>query len=325
VRFARVLCLLLSAAVAAAVAGSVHAQLKAKYAIRILVPLPAGSTSDAAARLIVDCIRDGFGQPVVIDNRPGGTGRIAAEALKSAPADGTTLLFAPLAVPVVGPLVFRRLNYDPAKDFAPIAQVSRYELAFAVAAHHPARSVPEFAAWAKANPARASFGTPGAGSLPHFLGIVVGRAAGIELVHISYKGPAPLEAELMSGEIAAGISAVSDFLGLHRAGKLRILATSGAKRSPLLPAVLTLREQGYPIEDLVGWHAVYAPAGTPQPVIEQLSSAIVAALQAPDLREKFIALGLEPTGTTPQALAEIMAADTARWRPIIQAAGFTAD
>jgi tripartite-type tricarboxylate transporter receptor subunit TctC len=271
--------------------------------------------------LIVDPLRNGVGQPVVVENRPGATGRIAVAAFKSAAPDGNTLLLAPVAVPVIVPLVFKDLNYDPARDFVPVAQVSKFEYALAVAASHPARTLPEFVAWAKAHPAQANFG---AGSLPHFLGMMLGRAADIELVHVAYKGVAPLEAELMSGEIAAGVSALSDFVALHRTEKLRILATSGKKRSPLLPAVPTFREQGYPSVDAVGWHAVFAPAGTPQPVIDQLSATIVAALQA-RVQGEVIALGLEPTGTTPQALAEIMSADTVRWREIIKASGFTAE
>jgi tripartite-type tricarboxylate transporter receptor subunit TctC len=289
----------------------------------MLVPVPAGGTSDLVARLIADRLREDLGRPVVVENKPGATGRVAIAAFKSAAPDGTTLLFAPIALPVIGPLVFKDPGYDPAKDWAPVGQVARYEFAFAVGADHPARTVPEFVAWAKVNLPRASVGNPGAGSLPHFLGVMIGRAADIELVHVAYKGVAPLEAELMSAQIAAGISALSDLAPLHRAGKLRILATSGAARAPLLPEVPTFGEQGFPGIEAVGWHGVYAPAGTPPPVIDQLSRTIVAALQTPALQQKFVALGLEPTGTTPQMLAAIMAADTARWRPIVKASGFT--
>jgi tripartite-type tricarboxylate transporter receptor subunit TctC len=130
---------------------------------------------------------------------------------------------------------------------------------------------------------------------------------------------------LVGGHIASGISALSDLIALHRAGKVRILATSGAERSPVLREVPTFREQGYPSIEATGWHAVYAPAQTPQPVVEQLSATIVAAVSSPELRERFAAMGLVPTGTTPQALAAIMAVDTARWRPIVKAAGFTAE
>jgi tripartite-type tricarboxylate transporter receptor subunit TctC len=324
VPFARVLCLLLSAAVTAAAAPAAPAQTSAKP-LRLLVPVPAGGQADVAARLIAGPLRDSLGHPVVVDNRPGATGRIAVDAFRSAAPDGTTLLFAPIAVPVLVPLVFRDVNYDPQKDFAPVSQVSKFGFAFAVAANHPAHTLPEFVAWAKANPARASVGNPGAGSVPHFLGVMLRQATGIELVHVAYKGVGQLETELMSGQVAAGISAVSDLAALHRAGKLRILATAGAKRLPLLPTVPTFREQGYPSLQAEGWHGVYAPAGTPPPVIDRLSAAIVAAVRTPDLREKFAGLGLEPTGTTPEALASIMADDIKRWRPIVKAAGFTAE
>jgi tripartite-type tricarboxylate transporter receptor subunit TctC len=324
-RVTRALCLVLAGAVAAAAPATAYPQSRAKQPIRIIVPIPTGGQSDVVARLVADALRERLGDPVVVENRVGGSGRIAVDALKSAAPDGATLLVAPIAVPVILPLVRKEPGYDPIKDFAPVAQITRFGYAFAVAADHPARTVPEFIAWAKANATRATFGSPGAGSLPHFLGVALGQSAGIELVHVAYRGAAPLEVDLMSGQIAAGISAVADLVPLHRAGKLRILATSGAERSPLLPAVPTFRQQGYAAVDASGWHGVYAPAGTPQRVIDQLSAAIVASVRTPELKEKLAALGLEPTGTTPEALAAIMAADTARWREVIKASGFRAE
>jgi tripartite-type tricarboxylate transporter receptor subunit TctC len=308
-----------------AAAPGAHAQGKPKQALRLIVPLPPGSTSDAVARLIAERLGGDGGQPVLVENRPGASGRIAVEALKHSAADGRTLLLVPIAVPVMVPLVFKDAGFDPAKDLAPVGQVAKFGYAFAVAPGHPARSLAEFVAWAKAHPAQASFGTPGAGSLPHFLGMMVGKAAGTELVHVPYRSAAQVEAEVMGGRLAAGVSALSDLLELHRAGRLRILATSGAQRSPLLPAVPTFREQGYPTIDVTGWHAVYAPAGTSPATIDQLSEVIARTLQAPAVREKLVGLGIEPTGTTPEALAAIMAADTARWRAIVKASGFTAE
>jgi len=319
-RVARVLCLLL--AVAAAAPAGALAQSQSKHPVRMLVPLPTGGQSDVVARLIATVLRESLGQPVVVENRPGASGRIAVDALKSAPADGSALLFAPVAVPVFVPLVFKDVNYDPEKDLAPISQVSRYWFAFVVAADHPARTLAEFVAWAKANAARATYGTPGAGSLPHYLGVMLRQSAGIELVHVAYKGAAAAGADVISGQIAAAVSAVSDFAPLHRAGRLRILAVSGAERSPLVPAVPTFREQGYPAIEASGWHGVYAPAGTPKRVIDQYSAAIAAAVQTPELRDKLAALGLEPTGTTPEGLAAITANDIERWRPIVKATGF---
>ena len=324
-RFARALCLLVAAAVAAAAPAGAQTQGRPKQAVRMLVPIPTGGQSDLVARVIAEALRDTLGQPHVVDNRPGGSGRIAVDALKSHAPDGGTLLFAPVAVPVVIPLVTKDPGYDPLKDFAPVSQVSRYWFGFAIAATHPARTLPELVAWAKANPARATFGTPGAGSLPHFLGVMLRQAAGIELEHVAYKGAAPAVADLLSGQIAAVSSALSDLAPLHRAGKLRVLAASGAGRSPLLPAVPTFREQGYPAVEAAGWHGVYALAGTPRPLIDQYSAAIVAAVRTPEVREKLAALGLEPTGTTPDELAAITADEIKRWRPIVKVSGFSAE
>lgn len=321
-RIAWILCLL--AAIAGAPAAAI-ADDRPKAPLRILVPLPAGSTSDAVARLIAERLRDDLGRPVLIEDKPGASGRIAVEALLRAPRDGSTVLLAPVAVPVIVPLVFRNPGFDTSKDLAPVAEVSRFEYALAVDAKHLARTVDELAAWAKANPGRATFGTPGAGSIPHFLGTALNRAAGIELVHVPYRGAAQVEAELIGGQITAGIGATADFGAMHRAGRLRILATSGRTRSALLPAVPTFREQGYPALEMAGWQGVFAAAGTPEAAIERLALAIVTVLRVPEVREKMIALGLEPTGTGPAALGAVVRADIARWRVIVRDSGFTAE
>jgi len=310
-------------AVVVPVAGTAQAQNAFKGPLRILVGFAAGGSSDIAARMLADKLKDTVSQPVVVENRVGAGGRIAAEALKNAPPDGATMLLTPVVVPVLAPLVFKQLNYDPAKDFAPVSQVATYQFAFAVAPGNPAKTVPEFVAWLKAHPAQANFGSPAPGSLPHFFGLMVGQATGIDMVHIAYKGGAPLATDLMGGQIAAGIDALSDMMELHRAGKIRIIATSGAKRSPLLPAVATFKEQGFASIEGSGWIGVYVPSKTPKAVVDQLSAAIVSALQIPELKERFLTLGYEPTGTTPEALTAIMAADTARWAPIIKRSGFS--
>ena len=232
---------------------------------------------------------------------------------------------APLAIPVLTPLAARHLDYDPARDFVPVAQVAEFAIAFAVRPDHPARTVPEFVAWARSNPALASFGSPGGGGLPHLFGFMIGRAAGIELVNVPYRSATPLAADLMGGQVASGTGALSDFIELHRAGRLRIIGTSGARRSSLAPEVPTFKEQGFAAVEGTGWTALVAPAKTPEAVIHRWSSAIVAALRTPELREKLIRLGVEPTGTTPEALAAIIAADTARWGPVVKAAGFTVE
>lgn len=292
--------------------------------LRIVVSVPAGGISDRVARLLAERLQPGLSRPVVVENRAGAGGRIAVDVLMRSAPDGSTVLLVPIIVPVIGPLVFKDLNYNPTRDMAPVSQVATYQLALAVAANHPARTLREFVAWAKANSRQATFGTPAAGSLAHFLGVALGRESGAELVHVPYQGAAQLEIDLIGGEVASGIAALSDLAPRHREGRIRILATSGAERSLLLPTVPTFREQGFETVEATGWHAVYAPAATPAPVIDRLSAAIVVALETPELRAKLVALGLEPTGTTPKQLASIMAADTAHWAPIIKAAGFNA-
>jgi tripartite-type tricarboxylate transporter receptor subunit TctC len=291
---------------------AVQAQVAAKGPVRIIVGFAAGGSSDIAARLLADKLKDSLGVPVIVENRAGAGGRIAAEAPTNATPDGTTFLLAPVVVPVLAPLVYKQLSYDPAKDFAPVAQVATYQFALAVGPNHPARTVPEFVAGLKANPTQANFGSPAQGSLPHFFGLMIGKGTGIEMVNIPYKGGAPLAADLMGGQIPAGVDSLSDMMELHRGGKIRIIATSGAARSPLLPMVATFKEQGFAAIESTGWIGVYAPAQTPAALIAQMSAAIKSALKRPELRERFVNLGYEPTGTTPEQLAAIMAADTAR-------------
>ena len=246
VRCAYLIRLVLVGAAAGSVPPDAYPQVTFARPVRILVPVAAGGTTDLTARLVANGIRESVGQPVVVENRPGATGRIAAEALKHAAADGTTFMMAPIVVTVLAPLVFRDLSYDPSKDFAPVAQVARYPFALAVRADHPARTVPEFVAWAKANRAQATFGTAGSGGVPHLLGMMVGRATGTDLVHVSYSSLAQVESELIGGQIPAAISAFADFLALERAGKLRIIATSGTGRSPAPAGSADVRRTGVP-------------------------------------------------------------------------------
>ncbi|MGZ5214838.1 MAG: tripartite tricarboxylate transporter substrate-binding protein [Caldimonas sp.] len=183
----------------------------------------------------------------------------------------------------------------------------------------------ELVAWYKANPAKANFGSPAPGSLPHFFGVMIAKGAGIELVHVPYNGGGPLMNGVMGDQVGAGIDTMVDQIELHRTGKIRLLASSGSTRSPLLPEVPTFAESGLPGVEGTSWFAVYAPAKTPEPTIRQLNAAINKALAVPELRERFAKLGLEPTGGTPADLAKRMAEDTARWAPVVKASGFRAD
>ncbi|MCE9658209.1 MAG: Bug family tripartite tricarboxylate transporter substrate binding protein [Burkholderiales bacterium] len=301
------------------------AQAQVDKPVRIVVGFAPGGSADIAARLIAERMKDELKQPVIVENRPGAGGRIVAESMKTAPADGSVLMLTPVVVPVLAPLVFSKLPYDPAVDFAPVAHVANFQFALGVNAAHPAKNVKELVAWYKANPAKANFGSPAPGSLPHFFGLMIGKGAGVELIHVPYNGGAPMMNGLMGDQVTAGIDTTVEMIELHRAGKIRILGTSGATRSPLLPDVPTLVESGLAGVEGTGWFAVYAPAKTPDATVRQLNAAINKALAAPEVRERFGKLGLEPTGGSAADLGKRMAEDTARWGPIVKASGFKAD
>jgi tripartite-type tricarboxylate transporter receptor subunit TctC len=314
---------LVGAAVLAGAAPPVLAQVDKP--VKLLIGFAPGGSADTAARLIAERMKDELKQPVVVENRPGAGGRIVAEVVKNAPADGSVVMLTPIVVPVLAPMVFAKLNYDPVTDFAPVAQVCNFQFALSVNASHPAKNMKELVAWYKANPAKANFGSPAPGSLPHFFGVMIAKNASLELTHIPYNGGGPMMNALMGDQLTAAIDTLTEQVELHRAGRIRILASTGAARSPLLPEVPTFAESGLSGVEGTAWFAVYAPAKTPEATLRQLNAAINKALAAPELRERFNKLGLEPTGGTAAELAARMAQDTARWAPIVKASGFRAD
>ncbi len=292
--------------------------------IRFLVGFPGGAVSDTLTRMFADRLRVGLGQPVIVENRVGAGGRMAAEALKAAAPDGQTILLAPVATKVIFPITYKALRYDPVKDFAPVAHVANFQIAFAIANNVPAKTLGEYVALVKRDPKFGNYGSAAAGSIPHFFGVMFAKAAGVELTHVPYKGTAPVLTDLAGGQINAGSLTIADISPLHKAGRIRALATSGAQRSEAMPEVPTFREQGFNIEGN-GWFAVYAPAGTPRPIIDRYNRIIVDAVRSPEFREWFSKIGLEGTGSTPEELASIMRADAERWGPPIRASGFTPD
>ena len=312
---AAVLCVASALAVSSAVA-------QADKPVRLLVGFAPGGSADIAARLIAERMREELKQPVLVENRPGAGGRLVAEAVKNAPADGSVLMLTPIVVTVLAPMVFSKLPYDPIADFAPVAQVANFQFALSVNATHPAKTVGELVAWYKANPAKANFGSPAPGSLPHFFGVMISRSAGLDLVHVPYNGGGPMMNALMGDQITAEIDTLAEQVELHKTGRVRMLATTGATRSPLLPDVPTFAESGLAGVQGTAWFAVYAPAKTPEATVRQLNAAINKAIAAPEVRERFQKLGLEPSGGTPADLAARMAQDTARWAPIVKASGF---
>ena len=292
--------------------------------LRIVLGFPPGASSDTVTRLIADKMRVSLGRSVVVENKPGAGGIIANMAVKAAAPDGNTLLMTPLATMVAYPHSYSRLEYDPFKDYVPVAHVAAFQLAFGVAAEVAAKSLADYVALAKKGGAYANFASAAVGSLPHFFGLLFAKTAGIDLVHVPYKGTAAVLQALVAGEVPAAVLPISDLGTLARSGKARILASSGAKRSPQYPDVPTFKESGYEIEGSA-WYALFAPAGTPAEIVDTLAKAAIAAAQAPDLRQRLDPLGMEATGLGPSELANIMKADDARWGPVIRASGFKAD
>ncbi len=301
------------------------AQAQVDKPVRLLVGFAPGGSADIAARLIAERLAAELKHNVVVENKPGAGGRIAATMLKDAAPDGSTLMLAPIVVPVLAPLVFSKLSYDPLADFAPVAHVANFQFGLSVNAGHPAKNVQDLVAWFKANAAQANFGSPAPGSLPHFFGVMIARGAGIDLVHVPFNGGGPLMNALVGNQVNSGIDTLVDQIEMHRGGKTRILATSGAARSPLLPEVPTFAEAGLKGVEGASWFAVYAPAKTSAATLRQLNAAVNKALEAPEVKERFAKLGLEPTGGSAADLVALMKRDTERWGPVVKASGFKGD
>jgi tripartite-type tricarboxylate transporter receptor subunit TctC len=312
-------------ATAAAALGSFGGAAQAQSnTIRIIFPYAAGGTGDGTVRLLADKMQTALNQPVVVDNRTGGAGRIGVSAVKNAAPDGLTVLFTPFAAVTIYPFVYRTIDYDPFTDLRPLSQICTFDFGMAVGPDVPVKTPQELVAWLKANPDKRQFGSPGAGALPHFFGLMFGKAAGIEMTHVAYKGGSPAIADLLGGQIPIVSSTASEFIELHQAKKLRVIATSDIERSVGLPDVPTFKESGI---DIVGssWYAMFAPAKTPDDVIARLNKAIVEGVRSPDFKKRQIEWGLNPTGTSAEELGKIQRADADKWAPVVKASGFFAD
>ena len=289
---------------------------------RVILGFAPGGAVGIVTTLTAEKLREGLGHPFIHDNRAGGEGMLAIDAVKGSEPNGNTLLMTPIANICIYPHTYRKLSYDARRDFVPVAMVGAFNLALAVGPAAPAKNLAEFIAWAKANPKQASFGTPGRGNIPHIYGMMFARAAGIDLTNVPYKGSPPMVTDLIGGHIAAGVTTLGDFLAEARAGKLRVLAHSGKARSTLAPEVPTFSELGYQGLQGGGWYGLFAPAGTPAAVVERINRIVVAGEKAPDMSARMHSLGLEIELTSPAEFAAIVHADFDRWGKAIRAAGF---
>ena len=310
----------LTAALAASTALPARAQAP-EGPLRVVVPYAPGGSSDRVARLVADKLGPKLGLTVVVENRTGGGGRIAAQQLKATPANQNVLLLANPALMLVAPLVFKDAGYDPEKDYQPVSQASSYEFAVAVGAGVPVRELNHLLAWLRANPEQANFGVPATGSLPHFFGLMVGEKAGVKAQVVGYRGSGPLLTDLMGGQIPVAFDTFDTLLPQHEAGKVRILAVSSAKRSPFAPSIPTFKEAGLDLS-ADGWNTFFAPASMPAARVAQFGQAIREVMQDPDTVRRFNDARLGPVASTPEQTGRMLAAYRAQWAPVVQKSGY---
>jgi tripartite-type tricarboxylate transporter receptor subunit TctC len=292
--------------------------------IRIIVPTPAGGPVDVIARLVGNYLSSTVGQPAVIDNRPGAGNTIGSKEAAQAEPDGYTLLYSSASGLVLAPMLQKNAGYGPLVSYDPIALVAQSSNILVVHPSVPARSVQELVAYAKANPGKVNFSSGGIGVLPHLLGEWFKSAAGIDIVHVPYRGGGPSINDLVAGQVQMTFEGVSVLLPLIESGRLRPLATTSARRLPQLPDLPTMVESGFPGFVSTSWTGLLAPAHTPGPMIARLNAQINEAVKSAEFTAALAKLSNEPLGGTPQDFREVMARDIAKWAPIVQALGLQA-
>jgi tripartite-type tricarboxylate transporter receptor subunit TctC len=291
--------------------------------IRLVIGVPAGGSIDVIARLLADKMKDALGEPVVVESRAGAGGRIAVNETRNSRPDGHTIYIGTSGPYSILPNIYGdKLDYDPVKDFTPIGRLVRFDLALASGPAVPAQNISDALAWARANVSKASFGTPGPGTTSHFVGVMIAKATGIKLTHVPYKGGTPAVSDLIGGHLPFLVNSLADMAEQHKGGKLRILAAAGARRSPLLPDVPTLKESGIDVVADVAIDA-YGPANMPPELVKRLNAAMIKAINDPDTQQRMRAYGLFPSPSTAEELIAFQAAETRMWAAPIKESGFT--
>ena len=291
--------------------------------LRLIVTVPPGGAADFIARLVGGKLSESLGQPVVVENRGGAGGTIAADAVAKASADGYTLLQNSITTHGVGPHLYSKLPYDPVKDFAPVSGLALLPLIMAVNADLPAKSVSELIALSKTS--NLNFASSGNGGAPHMAAELFKSVTGAPLTHVPYKGSGPAVADLVGGRVQIMFDAAPSLIAHVRSGKLRVLAAASAERNRLLPEVPTFAELGYPKVAVSLWYGLLVPAATPRPVIERLNRDVAKALGSPEVRERLLAQGAEPMPGTPEAFGAFMQEEMAKWAPVVKQAGVKLD
>ena len=287
---------------------------------KIIFPFAAGGGGDALCRVLAQYMSQPLDRNLIVENRTGGDGLIGIKAAKGANPDGTTILVTTGPTMFLLPMVEAQPTFDTAKDFVPVSQLVRFEFCVVAGPAVDAKDFTQFVAWLKANPDKATFGVPSNGTIPHFTGSRLEEVLGVKMTRVAYRGGAPIMNDLIGGHLPFAITTLTDAIAQHRAGGVKVLAVTSAERSPFLEEP-TLKESGI---DLVAdaWYGMWLPAGASPAFARQLSEAAATALAKPEAREKLLAIGLIPVGSTPEGLTKELAANTAFWQPIVKATGY---
>jgi tripartite-type tricarboxylate transporter receptor subunit TctC len=313
----------LLAALALACAGNTFAQSYPSHPIKVLVPWPPGQATDVAARMVAEKLAPVLGQPLVPDNRPGAGGVLGSEAAAKSPADGYTLLAGSSGPISISPNV-QKVAYDPLKDFVPISLLAVNPFVLVVNPSIPAKSLKELIALLKANPGKYSFASSGSGATSHLMSVLFNMMAGVNAVHVPYKGSSQSITDVVNGQVAYTIETVPAVAGLAKAGKLRALAVTSAKRAEAMPEVPTIAET-LPGYEMFGWIGLMAPAGTPAAITERISAETRKIMQDPEIRKRFLAAGMEPAGNTPAEFSEFLKKQNDRYGSIVKQANVKLD
>ena len=295
--------------------------------LRVVCGFAPGGTSDTISRRVGDKLAGTYARSVVVENRAGAGGRIAIDAVKAANPDGSSLLLTPGSMLFIYPHIYKQLSYNPFTDLMPVSTAANIVHAIAVGPGVPdsVKNINDFIAWCKANPAKANYGSPAAGSTPHFIGALIEKAAGVQMNHIAFKGTQLAIVDMMGGQIPAVIGPDGEFLPHLKSGRVRVLATSGPQRSKFYPDVPTFSEQGVKSIVVQEWFGFFMPARTPADTVQRASTAIAAALKTRDVIDSFTLMGLDPASSSPAELVSRLKSDYDFWAPVVKATGFSAD
>ena len=294
---------------------------------RFVVGFAPGGGTDTIARMVADSVRPAYPDGLIVENRPGASSRIAVDYVKAAAPDGQTMLVTPDFALTVYPHSFRKLSYDPQKDLVPVATVALAGIALCAGPSVPdsVKNASDYIEWCRSDPKRATFGSPGAGSSFHFAGIMMGRAKGVEMQHVGYKGGAPALQDVMGGQIPVNVCAVGEAIPFLQSGRLRVLGTFGTQRDPFAPEAPTMVESGFKDVVAEAWIGAFMPAKTPRDIVAKAAAALNQATSSGVLTDRLGKYGMKPLTNTPEQLAALLKSDIERWGPVVKASGFTAD